>query len=75
VIEEFPVYEYRRVTATLKRRGFNLNHKRILRVMRENNLTKKREKKYIFTTTSRHDFPLYPNLTKGLIPKDLMKSG
>jgi putative transposase len=35
VIEEFPGYGYRRVTRALLRRGFRDNHKKVLRVMRE----------------------------------------
>ena len=35
---EFPSYGYRRITAELKRRGFQVNHKRVLRLMRQDNL-------------------------------------
>ncbi len=35
---EFPRYGYRRMTAELGRRGYSVNHKRILRLMREASL-------------------------------------
>ena len=35
---ESPAYGYRRITAELQQRGFEVNHKRVLRMMREDNL-------------------------------------
>lgn len=35
---EFPAYGYRRITRELGRRGFEANHKRVLRLMRQDNL-------------------------------------
>jgi putative transposase len=35
---EWPAYGYRRITAELRRRGFECNHKRTLRLIREDNL-------------------------------------
>ena len=35
---EFPSYGYRRISEELKRRGFAVNHKRVLRLMRQDNL-------------------------------------
>jgi len=55
-------YGYRRVTAELHRRGMTINHKRVLRLMREDNLLAIRYRKYILTTQSRHDCPVYVNL-------------
>ncbi len=34
----WPSYGYRRLTAALRRQGFKVNHKRVLRLMREDNL-------------------------------------
>lgn len=65
---EFPGYGYRRVTAELKRRGCLANHKRILRIMREKSLVKRRKRRYAATTDSNHTLPIYPNLAKDLIP-------
>jgi transposase InsO family protein len=61
---EFPSYGYRRVTAELHRRGFTLNHKRVLRMMREDNLLCLRRKAFAVTTDSRHALPVYPNLAR-----------
>jgi putative transposase len=41
-----------------------VNHKRVLRLMREDNLLSLRRTKYVFTTDSRHNFPIYPNLAR-----------
>jgi transposase InsO family protein len=66
IILEFPGYGYRRVTVELKRRGIVANHKRVLRIMRENNLLLKIKKSFRFNTDSDHLFRRYPNLIKDL---------
>jgi transposase InsO family protein len=58
-------YGYRRVAAELRRQGIVVNHKRVLRVMREDNLLSLRKRRFIVTTDSRHYRPIYPNLTAG----------
>jgi transposase InsO family protein len=55
-------YGYRRVSVELRRRGMVVNHKRVSRIMREDNLLSIRYRKYILTTDSRHDYPVYLNL-------------
>ena len=55
-------YGYRRMTADLRRRGMILNHRRVLRILREDNLLAIRYRKYILTTNSQHDCPVYVNL-------------
>ncbi len=65
---EFPTYGYRRITAELQRRGFEVNHKRVLRRMRQDNLLCLRHKAFVVTTDSRHDLPVYPNLARDLVP-------
>jgi putative transposase len=55
-------YGYRRVTAELHRRGMAVNHKRVLRVMRSDNLLAVRFRKFILTTDSQHDCQVYVNL-------------
>jgi transposase InsO family protein len=62
----WPAYGYRRVHAELVRQGWRINHKRILRLMRVDNLLCVRQRKFILTTNSRHGLPIYPNLVKGL---------
>jgi hypothetical protein len=54
VIEEFPGYGYRRVTGVLHRRGFRDNRKKVLRVMREQELTRKPGRRRVRTTNSEH---------------------
>jgi putative transposase len=65
---ESPAYGYRRITAELRHRGFDLNHKRVLRMMREDNLLCIRRRAFVVTTDSHHNLPIYPNLAKALIP-------
>jgi putative transposase len=60
---EFPCYGYRRITAELRRRNWDVNHKPVLRLMREDNLLCLRRKPFVpRTTDSRHRWPTYPNL-------------
>ena len=62
---EFSRYGYRRVTAQLQRDGWCINHKKVLRVMRESDLLCRVKRRWITTTDSKHGFPRYPNLIKG----------
>jgi putative transposase len=64
---EFPAYGYRRITEELYRRGFDVNHKRVLRMMREDNLLCLRRKAFLRTTDSRHHLPVYPNLARDIV--------
>ena len=70
------VYGYRRVTAELKRQGIKHNKKKVLRVMKENGLIKKKRKKTKpKTTDSRHRLFRYPNRIKDLkIPDSIWVS-
>lgn len=68
---EMPAYGYRRITKELQDRGWKVNHKRVLRLMREDNLLCLRKKKWVRTTDSRHGLPIYPNLAAGLVPTGL----
>jgi putative transposase len=63
---ESPSYGYRRITAELRRRNFDVNHKRVLRMMREDNLLCVRRRAFLTTTDSRHALPIYPNLAGGM---------
>jgi len=62
----FPRYGYRRVSEQLKREGKPVNHKRVLRLMRESDLLCRVKRKWVKTTDSKHPFRRYPNLIKGL---------
>lgn len=64
-------YGYRRITKELHRQGETVNHKRILRLMREENLLCVRKRKFVRTTDSDHDHPVFPNLTKDLVVSDI----
>jgi putative transposase len=68
VCVDWPAYGYRRVTQELRRRGWHVNHKRVSRLMREEALTVRRVKRFLATTDSNHDEPLFPNLASSLRP-------
>jgi len=57
-------YGYRRVAAELKRRGMLVNHKRVLRIMREDNLLAIQPKEFVSTTDSDHALEVYLNLAR-----------
>jgi transposase InsO family protein len=59
---EWPAYGRRRITAELNRRGWEVNHKRVHRIMREDNLLCLRRRKFMTTTDSNHSRPVYPNV-------------
>lgn len=66
IVLEFPGYGYRRVTKELHRRGWTVNHKRVLRVMRRESLLCQLKRRFKVTTDSTHSFGRYPNLIKGI---------
>lgn len=61
---EFPSYGWPRMTPELRRRGWAVNHKRVYRMMREDNLLCLRRRKFVRTTDSVHSLPVYPNLAR-----------
>ena len=61
---EFPRYGYRRVTKQLQHDSLRINHKKVLKIMRESDLLCRVKRKRLKTTDSRHRFPRYPNLIK-----------
>jgi putative transposase len=63
---ESPSYGYRRITAELQRRNFDVNHKRVLRLLREDNLLCVRRRAFMATTNSRHSLPVYANLARDM---------
>jgi transposase InsO family protein len=58
---------YRPVTRALKRDGWIVNHKRVLRLMREDNLLSIRRRRFVVTTDSEHSWRIYPNLARYMI--------
>jgi len=62
-------YGYRRIGALLRREGWAVNHKRVLRLMREDNLLALRKRAFRpATTDSRHGWRVWPNLAWQLAP-------
>ena len=66
--DEFPGYGYRRVTLELRRRGHLVNHKRVARVMKAAGQGVKPRRRFVRTTDSKHDWPVFPNLYRNVIP-------
>ena len=64
---EYTRYGYRRVTHELRHRGCHVNHKKVLRLMRESDLLCRVRRRRVKPTDSRHRFPRYPNLIKGMV--------
>jgi putative transposase len=68
---EFPSYGWPRMTRELARRGWTVNHKRVYRLMREDNLLCLRRRKFVVTTDSAHALPVYPNLAGAMMLTDM----
>jgi putative transposase len=62
----WPTYGYRRITAQLRREGWQVNHKRVQRLMREMAIQGRIQHRKRRTTDSEHGFPRYPNLVLDL---------
>ena len=71
VCAEWPAYGYRRVTAELHGEGHIVNHKKVMRLMKENGLSVRPRRRFIATTDSDHDGPVFPNLAKNIVPTNL----
>jgi putative transposase len=68
IIIEYPRYGYRRVTHALRKNGTIVNHKVVLKLMKEHQLLcKKKSVRVAYTTDSNHDHPVYPNLIKDIV--------
>src|ERR1700694_1654767 len=65
---EFPRYGYRRITAQLRTEAMNVNHKAVARVMREQGLQVRPLRRFVRTTDSQHDNPIFHNRARGFIP-------
>ena len=63
---EMRSYGYRPITEELHRRGVKANHKRVLCLLREDNLLCLRRQVFVRTTDSNHSLPVYSNLARGL---------
>ena len=64
---EWPSYGSRRIKRELKERGWDVNRKRVQRLMREDNLLCVRKRKFVVTTDAAHGLKVYPNLAGSMI--------
>ena len=64
---EWPSYGSRRIRRELKERGWDVNRKRVQRLMREDNLLCVRKRKFVVTTDSEHGLKVYPNRAGSMI--------
>lgn len=64
---DWPRYGYRRVTKQLQREGWMVNHKKVLNMMRANDLLCQVKRKGVRTTNSNHAHPIFSNLIKDLL--------
>ena len=62
---------YRRIGKFLRRDGWVVNHKRLLRLMREDNLLSIRRRRFVVTTDSHHSWRVYPNLARHVVVSNL----
>jgi putative transposase len=67
ICDEFEHYGWRRVRAALRQQGMVVNHKKIKRLMREHDLQPRMRRRYVATTDSDHDEPIFPNRAKDMI--------
>ena len=67
ICADFESYGYRRVGAALRHQGLVVNGKKIRRLMREHELQPRRRRRYVATTDSDHDSPIFPDRARGLV--------
>ncbi len=65
---KFPRYDYRRMTHQLRAEGLHINHKAVARIMRESGLQVRPLRRFVRTTQSDHQNPIFPDLARGFIP-------
>jgi transposase InsO family protein len=65
-LEHHRRYGARRITKELRRRGVVVNHKRVERLMKEDNLLAVQPKAFVTTTNSQHECEVYLNLARRL---------
>jgi putative transposase len=67
ICDEFEAYGYRRVGAALRHQGVIVNGKKIRRLMREHDLQPRRRRRFVATTDSDHDGPIFPDRAKDMV--------
>jgi putative transposase len=68
ICDEFEAYGYRRIDAELRHRGMVVNAKKVRRLMREHALNPRRRRRFIATTDSNHNYPIFPDLANKMMP-------
>jgi len=66
IADAFEAYGYRRMQAALRHRGIVVNHKKLRRLMREHDLRPRVRRRFVTTTDSDHDLPVFPDLAKSM---------
>ncbi|MEQ9152364.1 MAG: IS3 family transposase [Parvibaculum sp.] len=64
--DDFEAYGWRRMQAALGQQGWVVNHKKLKRLMREHGLNARRRRRYVTTTDSDHDQPIFPNRARDM---------
>ena len=67
ICDEFECYGYRRVGAALRHQGVVVNNKRLRRLMKAHDLQPRQRRRYVVTTDSDHDSPIFPDLVKDVV--------
>jgi len=67
ICDAWPRYGYRRVTAQLHNEGLIVNHKKVMRLMKENGLSVRTRRRFVVTTQSSDDGPVFPDLSKTIV--------
>ena len=62
--DEFEAYGWRRMQAALRHRGWIVNHKKIKRLMREHAMHPPHRRRFVATTDSNHDEPVFPDRSR-----------
>ena len=65
--DEFEAYGWRRMQAALGQQGWVVNHKKLKRLMREHGLNARRRRRYVATTDSDHDQPIFPDRAREMV--------
>ena len=68
ICDELETYGYRRVGAALRQQGVVVNAKTVRRLMREHGLQPRRRPRFVATTDSAHDLPMFPSLAPEIVP-------
>ena len=71
--DEFEAYGWRRMQAALRHRGWVVNHKKVKRLMREHALHPPRRRRFVATTDSDHDEPVFPDRSRARQHQELRR--